>query len=497
MLPIGNRRLFEHQIAELKTAFAGDDIYLSLPENFVVSNADKIYLGKMDIEIVQVPEGLSLGESVLYVINSIGIYDQTLRILHGDTLIQGFPTEADVIGVANTQYDYLWEVEEITRTDELVWCGYFSFSDIKQLVKCLTAARGHFADAIRKYSQNVSQVRQLVGRWLDLGHINTYFKSREIISTARSFNDLRIVNGIVSKSSAQRQKMAAEAHWFANIPYPLKRYTPQLLVVHGEANACTGYAIEYLCLPALNELFVHGRMPVFFWSKIFRLCESFFADCRRLASIDESISNDVTADFRQLVSDKTWSRLENHFGDSSQQALDQPTKLNGKTLPSLRHIVQTCISRTLESAPVLGIAHGDFCLSNILFDSRSEGLKVIDPRGLTQKGVLSIHGDLKYDAAKLQHSIIGLYDFIIAGSYSVRMNSLLDFEFEIYVDDQVREVQEVFKQRSFLGGLTSKDLMPLTILLFISMLPLHADQPLRQQAFLSNALRLFSEYLHQ
>ena len=133
MLPIGNRRLFEHQIAELKTAFAGDDIYLSLPENFVVSNADKIYLGKMDIEIVQVPEGLSLGESVLYVINSIGIYDQTLRILHGDTLIQGFPTEADVIGVANTQYDYLWEVEEITRTDELVWCGYFSFSDIKQL----------------------------------------------------------------------------------------------------------------------------------------------------------------------------------------------------------------------------------------------------------------------------------------------------------------------------------------------------------------------------
>ena len=44
-------------------------------------------------------------------------------------------------------------------------------------------------------------------------------------------------------------------------------------------------------------------------------------------------------------------------------------------------------------------------------------------------------------------------------------------------------------------GITGKDIMPLTVLPFLSMLPLHADRPDRQEAMLINASRLYSEYV--
>ncbi|MNF05243.1 hypothetical protein D3C80_2049270 [compost metagenome] len=47
----------------------------------------------------------------------------------------------------------------------------------------------------------------------------------------------------------------------------------------------------------------------------------------------------------------------------------------------------------------------------------------------------------------------------------------------------------------FIPNILGKDIMPLTVLLFLSMLPLHADRPDRQEAMLVNALRLYSDYV--
>ena len=53
------------------------------------------------------------------------------------------------------------------------------------------------------------------------------------------------------------------------------------------------------------------------------------------------------------------------------------------------------------------IMHGDFCLSNILYDLRSRICKLLDPRG--SFGASGIYGDPRYDVAKLYHSVYGLY----------------------------------------------------------------------------------------
>ena len=47
----------------------------------------------------------------------------------------------------------------------------------------------------------------------------------------------------------------------------------------------------------------------------------------------------------------------------------------------------------------------------------SETLKILDPRG--NFGIDGVYGDIRYDIAKLMHSIIGRYDFIINDLFAI------------------------------------------------------------------------------
>ena len=134
------------------------------------------------------------------------------------------------------------------------------------------------------------------------------------------------------------------------------------------------------------------------------------------------------------------------------------------------------------------IMHGDLCFSNILYDSRSNHIKLIDPRGVDNKNNISIYGDWRYDVAKLAHSVIGKYDFIIANRFKYKENSSTDIEFDIEYDNlyKVEELDEYFDK-----FFDFKVYYPIMINLFLSMIPLHSDNNLRQKAMLANALKLY------
>jgi hypothetical protein len=70
----------------------------------------------------------------------------------------------------------------------------------------------------------------------------------------------------------------------------------------------------------------------------------------------------------------------------------------------------------------------------------------------------------------------------------------MNFEFEIYVDDTTRAVQKEYVKNVRLLGIAAADVQPLVVLLFLSMLPLHADNPSRQAAFFANSLRLYTDW---
>ncbi|MGW8462012.1 hypothetical protein [Pseudomonas sp. CLCA07] len=499
LLPIGNRKLVEYQIPMLRNIY-DEQIIVSLPEGYELTIDEQQLFTSLNIDYAYVPDQFTLAEALLYVLNTVShTFEEPLRLLHGDTLLDTIPQGENLIAVAATEDDYNWESESNKAGHPLVWCGYFVFSSPREFIRALALSQGNFVKAVRIYGEQTPLSLPEITGWHDLGHVNTYFVSRSQITTQRVFNSLRIENGTVWKSGAQKTKIIAESEWYKKLPVALKRYTPQM--IDSGIDAKTGapfYVLEYLPCSPLNEVFVHGRNPDFFWRRTFKLMGAFLQDARNsLDSIDKHIQIEaIRADAQDLYEIKTYARLE-EYARTSGIELNTPTTYCGRQLGSLREVARDCIARTLELPIIPAVLHGDFCFSNILYDSRGGAIKVIDPRGLNQKQELTLLGDQKYDLAKACHSVIGLYDFIIAGRYQIenRENTAISIRFP--ADDRLLGIQKAFMDSDLLPGITGKNIMPLTVLLFLSMLPLHGDRPDRQEAMLINALRLYAEYVTQ
>jgi hypothetical protein len=495
LLPVQNCRLFEHQINLLEHHFPAEKIFISLPEGYSLSAKDEIFLERRGVKVVRNDQSLGLGQSIDAAIAKSEQYEGSLRLLHGDTLLSAVPQDLDCIGLVETNEDYPWEVERVEVGFESIWCGYFSFSRVVEFRASLERADYEFIEAVREYDARKKLARVNVDGWCDFGHVNTYFQSRAKLTTERAFNQLVIGDGCVRKTGAPHEKIVAEYSWFRALPVALRPFVPHL-IDHGTEAGNPYYVLEYMPLPPLNEVYVHGRNPVFYWDKIFGLCSHFLNSCSRQALNEEQLQK-VDADAREMAGDKTWARLDRYVSESGYPGLDVPQRINGTDVPSLRLIVNDCIERLGGMPSIPGILHGDFCLSNILFDSRIDRIKVIDPRGLNARGQICMIGDLRYDLAKLTHSVIGLYDYIIAGAFDITVDlraDRCDLDLRIHADERVAKVQEAFLKRRFLPDTDVVDIMPMTIMLFLSMLPLHSDKPQRQTALLANALRLYAQY---
>ena len=84
-LPLGNRRLFQHQV---KSAPTNKHVYLSVPESFAPEPHDLQWLADHHVTLLYIPDGLSLGASLVSAL-TLADYtpDQSLSILFGDTLL--------------------------------------------------------------------------------------------------------------------------------------------------------------------------------------------------------------------------------------------------------------------------------------------------------------------------------------------------------------------------------------------------------------------------
>lgn len=163
-------------------------------------------------------------------------------------------------------------------------------------------------------------------------------------------------------------------------------------------------------------------------------------------------------------------------------------------LPSLMRIAAALEAHLdLATQRPQTVMHGDFCFSNILFDARVQRIRVIDPRGHVETGRPSIYGDVRYDLAKLAHSVLGRYDQIVAGRYAMPAADGNRFFIEFEPAPHHGWLADAMAGFAVDGAkLDSPTVRAVTISLFLSMLPLHADRPDRQRAYIANALRLYA-----
>ena len=484
MLPLQNRRLYQHQV----TLFEREAIFLSLPIDYELSEYDKKNLADLNVGIIFVPLGLSLGESVVYTLNIIGRYAEPLKILHGDTLLDAIPNDYDCCLYSSAEDDYSWAYIEGDTNN--VYIGYYIFSDQKLLIRKIIESVYHFEDGVTAYGNIIPLKYIPTNSWMDFGLVSSYYRSKTRFTTQRAFNDLVITKYSVTKYSQQCKKILAEAHWFTAIPSEMKKYIPAIWNVGTTDDGKGFYEIEYFYLSSLAELYVFGNVSLVSWKKILTACSEYI---EQAAGVEIADKNNVIERNDFIISKKTIERLDSLDINID---LDHSWQLNGKTVPSLSKILYD-INKDIYSISHndIGIMHGDFCFSNILYNYISQSIKVIDPRGLDFSNNEIIYGDIRYDIAKLAHSVIGLYDFIIGGNYSFEELAPYSFSFKIYTTSLVDDIQHYFQDMQFINR-TLKELStyPIMIHLFISMLPLHNDSSLKQKALLANVLRLYLEY---
>ncbi|WP_454915511.1 hypothetical protein [Xanthobacter sediminis] len=496
LLPFGHDRLFVPQLQSLKRD--GQRLALTLPASFILPKWEHEYLQHENVEIIYVPDDLSLGESIAYALTIIDARG-AVRILHGDTLfLDPLPDTLDEISVATATDAYAWGTLATTgkatfvyrrpnlTSREQVLTGWFSFSSGPALTRALARARGDFFSALDIYSEENPLSFRQIGDWLDFGHLQTFYHARLKASTARAFNSLSVSRRSVLKTGEKIDKIDAEAEWFEKVPPVMRQFMPPFL-----GREQDGYRIGYQFSPTLHELFVFGALEPPSWRQIMEGVYDFMG-----AALAHGVTGALTAvpdnPLQILVFDKTAKRLE-QWAEADGIDLEAEWTTGRRRIPSLRRIAEDTAALAAGSAPLAGVMHGDLCFTNTFYDFREQQIKVIDPRGSMIDGKHSIYGDLRYDLAKLNHSIEG-YDQILAGRYHLEDDGSNNITLHLNNEGAELFIRDIASDFDIRGQRTSDaSTLALTIHLFLSMLPLHADRPDRQRAFLANALRLYAE----
>ena len=306
-LPLGNRRLFQHQFEHVPQ---GCQAYLSIPENYNILDTDLDWLQKSNVILLKTTCDLTLGEALVTCLNLIDRPLLTsLHVLFGDTLFRNLPLGDDILAVSNVESSYQrsavsknginWLAESAAATS--IVCGYFKFSDPVKLVRNITLERWDFIRGIDRYKKEVGLSQVQATDWYDFGHVNTYYHSKAAFTTQRSFNELTINPRFIEKSSIKNEKIKAEANWFNSLPCMLKVYTPQYLGHTADAKGRFSYRLEYLHNTALNELFVFSEMSNSVWDRILTHCLDFIDECRAELAPDNSIVQNIEDLFFEFI----------------------------------------------------------------------------------------------------------------------------------------------------------------------------------------------------
>ena len=466
-LPAGNEFLLEKQLRALKSGFPGEEIYLTLPNDYAISAFQAQIISEYGVSIILLDPSLTLCMSLLNVITAGHNVRGPLRVLHGDTYIHVFSQHYDSLALATSSSRYYYY-----SGDALVWCGFFSFSDLRVLQQALQSGT-KFEDAVHEYSLTHSLHEYCVDEWVDFGNYHSFEQGRLQFLESRYFNDVSADRYEVYKRSKDSVKVANEFKWFKSVPPSLKKYMPNVW----QDDAEDGYYLERACGVPVNQWLTCAAEHSVSIDGLLSELGGYLEAAKNGFKFEAGLLP-REASIEHLSLQKSLSRIR----EIDSRILHAVSDISDKTVTQdylnklVEHCYDICVANTVEEP---GLLHGDLCASNIIFDFGRKRLRLIDPRGG------NVYGDLRYDLAKLHHSLFGGYDHILGGMYSYEGTGI-----KIHNEGLLRVLT---CHQWFAEGFFGRDfsaIEKLSATLFISMIPLHQDDENRQIALLSRGLQL-------
>lgn len=512
MLPLRGKPVVWWQFQNLKEQGLEKFILVVCKNNEkLIKYTTDILCENFDIQLVQVGSNKNILSSLKYGLQMANPNIPT-RVILGDTLLtKSINNETDILftskDFSTSQNWCLVENKEerdlsfydkrkninISGKEALV--GYYAFNDTKYLLNCCVKARlmlkKEISTALIMYQDKYKLKTKLVNDWYDLGHTSGLIKAKNILFSARSFNSISVdtQTGLLTKSSTKKLKLEDEAFWYKNIPNELKIFAPRMISFSMNEKSAS-LVQELYGYPSLQELYLSGEVNLEDWryiiEQLFNL-HKFFEKYTTKANQKSLL---------WLYLDKTKDRIKELEMQSPywQRLLNKDYQyINGKKycgLSLLKSEIEKFALKLSQNGKET-IVHGDYCFSNILFDSSNYIFKLIDPRGRLDSEA-TIYGDPRYDIAKLRHSIVGLYDFIVQGLFKLTETDS-EFEYKILTTKDYRVLEDIFDKFTMENGFDVQEIKFIEGLLFLSMIPLHKDNFNRQKVFYLKAIELLND----
>lgn len=329
------------------------------------------------------------------------------------------------------------------------------------------------------------------GKWFDAGHADRRSNATRRLMAQRAFNSLQVndLSGTIRKSSTNVQKFINEINYIRLLPNDLAIYFPRL-VDFSVLRDNPWVELEFYGYPTLAELFLYHDLDPAAWRQIFEHLHTVLARDfgRHVHPIDRA---DVRAMYIGKIDDRLGDlRSEPRLG----KLIDEPyLTVNGKRLANLGALhgwFEVEVDRLCDSTAGT-VIHGDFCLSNILYDLRTSICRFIDPRG--SFGTPGIGGDIRYDVAKLWHSVHGHYDLIVNDLFDIQYDSSTNSVLlEIHTRSQHDAARDAMAD-VFFKDFDRRDITIICGLIFCSIPALHYDHADRQLAMYVRGLQLLDE----
>lgn len=515
MLPLRGKPVVWWQFQNLKEQGLEKFILVVCKNNEkLIKYTTDILCENFDIQLVQVGSNKNILSSLKYGLQ-VATPNCPTRVILGDTLLtQSINNETDILFTSedfstsqnwclvenkgeNDLYFYD-KRKNISISNKEALVGYYAFNDTKYLLNCCVKARlmlkKEISTALIMYQEKYKLKTELVNDWYDLGHTSGLIKAKNILFSARSFNSISVdtQTGLLTKTSTKKQKLEDEAFWYENIPEDLKIFTPRMINFFKNENSAS-LVQELYGYPSLQELYLSGEVNLEDWRYIIE----------RLFNLHKFFEKYTTKTNQKsllwLYLNKTKDRLKELDEQSSywKKLLNKDYQyINGKKyhgLSLLKSGIEEFASKLSKNGTET-IVHGDYCFSNILFDSSNYIFKLIDPRGRLDADA-TIYGDPRYDIAKLRHSVVGLYDFIVQGLFKLTETDS-GFEYKILTTKDYRVLEDIFNKYSIENGFDVQEIKFIEGLLFLSMIPLHKDNFDRQKVFYLKAIELLNDAIN-
>jgi len=498
MIPVNGKPIISYIIDKLKNLGNPIDIVIVHNElndvkEFVANTYPQMYEESRIVFAEQKnPKGplhaIEIGAKKL-VINQIGEnYKMPILVWLGDTIcLEDFNITESFLATSSVDDYSRWclvddecnfydKPEVAPRTNQALigiynFCNpHLFFNSLKRGMKMPTLKNEHqISSLLDSYISNGGFFElQNTEKWYDCGELQTFYesKARLLNNSARSFNQISVDTflGTVTKTSDDKQKqdkIQQEKDWFLSLPDEMSLFCPRILP--------SDYGVLKMSHEpgtALSEMWIYENMRFENWTqvidKILKIHNTVFLD--RAQNIN---SRNAMKEMYLVKNLKRFDDIIETFPEFENTEL-------------VKNFIKTTAADLIETTPVWSkYFHGDSHLGNILFEPLHGGIKFVDPRGAFGN-LQGSQGDLRYDMAKLVQDFYLRYAEIVAGNYYIDSDDSIKF---FKAQDLTNKIIKHIKRKLTEYGYEWEQIFRLSILLIITCIPFHSDNPERQRAF--------------